>query len=180
MLTEPELREPVDLPSRQHARATLRLIDRCLDQIELLHLQGTYLARQMGCRKVLALVEDACGGPLPSSVVASSNSYALHAALVDWQGALMDQMLPGRRHRFPDLEADGEAWVVPRVRRLLRRAASSGSAVDKPAATNRSALAGGGDGGRELVGVVRRTVSELRPAPWPHASAGPDDARGER
>ncbi|MHB8394965.1 MAG: hypothetical protein ACYDC5_10775 [Candidatus Dormibacteria bacterium] len=62
---------------------------------------------------------------LRQPVWSARTSYALHAALLDWQSSILDEVLPGRRERFPDLEAERDECPIPRLRRTRRRTRSS-------------------------------------------------------
>ncbi|MHB8324778.1 MAG: hypothetical protein ACYDEA_02645 [Candidatus Dormibacteria bacterium] len=97
------------------ARHCLLAIDWCLEQLEELHLSGRCIARQRGCQQVVASLARYLDGAPPESVLQARTSYALHAALLDWQATVLDQMIPDRQQRFPDLE--DERWTVPRVSR---------------------------------------------------------------
>ncbi|MHB1525382.1 MAG: hypothetical protein ACYCZN_03725 [Candidatus Dormibacteria bacterium] len=122
------------------ARHCLLAIDLCLEQLEELHLRGRYIARQRGCQQVVANLARALEGTPPESVLQARTSYALHAALLNWQAAVLDQMIPDRQQRFPDLE--GERWTVPRVSRLRGRDAAPVRAP-APAARSKAAVGRG-------------------------------------
>jgi len=107
--------------SRQRRR--LQAIDRCLTTLEELHQEGALIARRDGCRKVVArLLDEVCGVP-PEAVETARNSYDLHSALLDWQSAVLDDLVPHRRERFPDLNLEMDDW--PRPRRRRRRSSRS-------------------------------------------------------
>jgi hypothetical protein len=113
------------------ARQQLRAIDQCLDQLEDMHLRGAYITRQRGCQQLVNRLATALQTTPPEPVLRARNSYVLHAALLNWEGTVLDGLVPDRRQRFPDL-ADDE-WSLPRLSKLkwqrsVRIAAEVGSA----------------------------------------------------
>ncbi|MDA8332722.1 MAG: hypothetical protein M0027_16250 [Candidatus Dormibacteraeota bacterium] len=102
-------------------RARLVAIDECLNQLEERHLKGGYIGRQAACHRVVAALVAATGGAAPEGVWCARTSYALHAALLDWQSAILDELIPQRKERFPDLVSEHDEWAVPRLRRVKRR-----------------------------------------------------------
>lgn len=104
------------------ARRSLRVIDEVLGELEDLHEKGRCLGRQRACQEFVAGLVRRLGEVPPEHVRGARTSYALHAALLDWQSALLDRMIPGRRELFPDLQERDE-WPVPRLRRVARRGA---------------------------------------------------------
>ncbi len=105
---------------RTAARALLEAIDDCLNLLEERHVKGGCIGRQRACNTLVADLAAAVGANPPEAVWAARTSYALHAALLDWQSSILDQVVPDRRSRFPDLEADRDDWPVPRLRRARR------------------------------------------------------------
>lgn len=106
---------------RTLGRLRLAFIDRCLNGLEERHLQGGYIGRQSGCRSLVeALVSQTSLTP-PDPVWEARTSFALHAALLDWESNLMDDLIPMRRQLFPDLEQDCENWPIFRPRRARIR-----------------------------------------------------------
>jgi len=103
------------------ARAQISAIDECLNQLEERHLKGGYIARQSGCQRVVAALVAETGRVAPEEVWGARTSYALHAALLDWQGAILDELIPQRQERFPDLVSEHDEWSVPRLRRVKQR-----------------------------------------------------------
>ncbi|HUY55276.1 MAG TPA: hypothetical protein VMV23_08980 [Candidatus Nanopelagicaceae bacterium] len=117
------------------ARLQLQVIDMCLDHLEEMHLEGTHITRQRGCQQVVDRLATALRSTPPEPVLRARNSYALHAALLNWQATVMDGLVPDRRQRFPDL-AD-EEWTVPRLSKLrsqrsMRESAPVASAQADP------------------------------------------------
>ena len=105
------------LRSRESARAFLRAIDECLNYLEERHLAGAYIARHSGCRKIVSGLVHRFGVTPPAPVQEARTSYALHFALLDWEGGILDTLIPNRHQRFPDLDLDRDDWPVPRRRR---------------------------------------------------------------
>ncbi len=124
-LVAPSAPRPAVLPARA-ARLQLQIIDLCLDQLEEMHLTGTYINRQRGCQQLVARLATALRSEPPDQVLRARNSYALHAALLNWQAIVLDGLVPNRRQRFPDL-AD-EEWTVPRLSKLPGQRSASGLA----------------------------------------------------
>ena len=105
--------------TRRRARRTLRLIDGALDELEQLHELGRCLRHRHACHDFVARIAQSAGRRPPEPVWRACTSYALHAALLDWQAGLLDQIIPGRRELFPDLRERDE-WAVPRLGRIGR------------------------------------------------------------
>ena len=99
------------------ARRCLQAIDQCLNELEELHLEDRHLARQLACQRVVDVLVGRTGVRPPDDVTSARSSYALHAALLDWQGSLLDQLVPNRQQRFPDSDPESERWIPPRVQR---------------------------------------------------------------
>ncbi|HEY7926708.1 MAG TPA: hypothetical protein VIG86_04705 [Candidatus Dormibacteraeota bacterium] len=90
-------------------RQRVNAIDALIAILEERHLTGERtLDRVM--RQRLYRLEDEVGLPLPRRAVRARNTVRLHAALLDWQEALLDEMMP-ERLRFPDVH-DSD-WATP-------------------------------------------------------------------
>ncbi len=109
-------------PRAGRARGLLLAIDGCLNELEERHLKGQCLGRQRVCHKLVESLSAGWGVAPPDAVWSARTSFALHAALLDWQSNILDEAIPGRRERFPDLEAERDDWAIPRVGRTRRRA----------------------------------------------------------
>jgi hypothetical protein len=107
--------------SRESARACLIAVDECLNYLEERHLAGAYIARHSGCRKIVTALVRRLGITPPPSVEEARTSYALHCALLDWEGGILDSLIPNRHQRFPDLDLERDEWPVPRRRRRSRQ-----------------------------------------------------------
>ncbi|MGH7666684.1 MAG: hypothetical protein ACREN1_05145 [Candidatus Dormibacteria bacterium] len=106
-------------------RRCLNAIDECLSELEELHAKGAQIARRDGCRKVVAGLVQRIREEPPDEVQTARNSYDLHSALLNWQSAVLDALVPHRRELFPDLNQEVDEW--PRPRRRRRRAPVSGA-----------------------------------------------------
>ena len=93
-----------------HARARRRVdaIDEMLDVLELMHLaRNRVIDRVLRCR--LRRLEAEVGLPLPRAGVRARTTVRLHAALLDWQDVVLDEVVPGRRDLIAtDAAADAE------------------------------------------------------------------------
>ncbi len=107
---------------RTHRRRCLEAIDGCLNRLEELHLKGAQIARRDGCRKVVASLAAEVGEQPPEAVQTARTSYDLHSALLNWQSAVLDAIVPRRRERFPDLNLELDEWPRPRRRHRRHRA----------------------------------------------------------
>lgn len=108
-------------PTRgRRARALLEAIDGCLNLLEERHLKGSCIGRQRACHRLVEGLAVAQGVVPPEAVWSARTSFALHAALLDWQSTILDEVVPHRRELFPDLETDREDWPIPRLRRSRR------------------------------------------------------------
>jgi hypothetical protein len=107
--------------SRESARACLLAVDECLNYLEERHLAGAYIARHSGCRKIVTALVRRLGISPPPSVEDARTSYALHCALLDWEGGILDSLIPNRHQQFPDLDLERDEWPVPRRRRRPRQ-----------------------------------------------------------
>ena len=106
-------------------RRCLTAIDDCLYKLEEMHVKGFPIRRRDRCRKVVTeLVSLACE-EAPEAVKTARTSYDLHSALLNWQSAVLDALVPRRRELFPDLN-QREDWPRPR-RRRQRPAAEQGA-----------------------------------------------------
>ncbi|MHB1501157.1 MAG: hypothetical protein ACYCYK_08350 [Candidatus Dormibacteria bacterium] len=112
-------------PRAGRARALLSAIDGCLNDLEERHLKGQCLGRQRVCHQLVESLSAGWGVTPPDAVWSARTSFALHAALLDWQSNILDEVVPGRRQRFPDLEVERDDWPIPRIRRTRRRAPGS-------------------------------------------------------
>lgn len=101
-------------------RHTLNAVDELLTELEELHLAGRCIGRHSTCRQVVARLAARTGETPPARVIDARTSYALHVALLDWQSAILDRIVPRRRERFPDLQ-ERDDWPVPRLRRVAQR-----------------------------------------------------------
>ncbi|GAC1339003.1 MAG: hypothetical protein NVSMB29_05650 [Candidatus Dormibacteria bacterium] len=104
---------------RQRALERLHGIDAVLEELEQRHLQGnreydrSVRARIRGLEELVAL-------PLPRKVTRARNTVRLHAALLDWQEIVLDDLFP-ERAELPDLEDEDILELVseqPRLRLL--------------------------------------------------------------
>jgi hypothetical protein len=109
----------VPRPSRR-ARELLEGIDECLNLLEERHLNGSCIGRQRACNRLVEGLILAYQAVPPEAVWSARTSFALHAALLDWQSSILDEVVPHRRELFPDLETDREDWPIPRLRRARR------------------------------------------------------------
>jgi hypothetical protein len=107
--------------SSESARACLLAVDECLNYLEERHLAGAYIARHSGCRKIVTALVRRLGITPPPSVEEARTSYALHCALLDWEGGILDSLIPNRHQQFPDLDLERDEWPVPRRRRRTRQ-----------------------------------------------------------
>ncbi|MGH7610688.1 MAG: hypothetical protein ACREN4_01580 [Candidatus Dormibacteria bacterium] len=113
--------------ARRGRRRCLQAIDDCLNGLEELHVKGTAIYRRDGCRKVVARLIARTGEQPPDAVQCARTSYDLHSALLNWESAVLDAVVPHRRERFPDLNLERDEW--PRPRRRRRRRPSEGGLV---------------------------------------------------
>lgn len=118
-----EIRLAMDLGRRRRLvqsqkRRCLNAIDECLYKLEEMHVKGIHIGRRDRCRKVVAELLSITNEQAPEDVQTAHTSYDLHSALLNWQSAVLDALVPGRRERFPDLN-QREDW--PRPRRPRRR-----------------------------------------------------------
>jgi hypothetical protein len=112
---------------RSHFRRRLDAIDECLSRLEDLHLAGLPIAQLGGRKAVVEALAAQAGEEPPAAVRTARNSYALHDALLDWESAVLDAVVPGRRERFPDLDRDSDG--LPRMRRRRRNGRGNLKAV---------------------------------------------------
>jgi hypothetical protein len=96
---------------REAARVRQRLaaIDRLVNVIEERHLMGDRHF-DAGLRRRLHSLEDEVGLPVPRAALRARNTVRLHAALLDWQETVLDELRP-ERLSFPDVH-DGD-WKNP-------------------------------------------------------------------
>lgn len=106
------------------ARRRVAAIDEMLDVLEHMHLNRERTIDRL-VRTRLRRLELEVGLPLPRRVVRARNTVRLHAALLDWQDVVLDEVVPGRRllldldealeaedltsEEHADLEADTDA-----------------------------------------------------------------------
>jgi hypothetical protein len=108
-------------------RRCLNAIDDCLTKLEEMHARGAQIARRDGCSKVVAQLVNRVGEPPPEGVRTARTSYDLHTALLNWQSAVLDALVPHRRERFPDLNSERDDWPRPRRRRRNSRVIGPGA-----------------------------------------------------
>jgi hypothetical protein len=128
-----EIRTALDLGRRRRLvqsqkRRCLTAIDDCLYRLEEMHVRGIHIGRRDRCRKVVAELVTVTREEAPEDVQTARTSYDLHSALLNWQSAVLDALVPGRRELFPDLN-QREDWPRPRRprRRRQRQAANQGA-----------------------------------------------------
>lgn len=78
------------------ARRRVAAIDEMLDVLEHMHLNRERTIDRL-VRTRLRRLELEVGLPLPRRVVRARNTVRLHAALLDWQDVVLDEVVPGRR-----------------------------------------------------------------------------------
>jgi hypothetical protein len=87
------------------ARRPVRALDVLLDDLERVNLRGGASTAAPQVVDWLAEVESEVGVPLPAWVLAVPDTVRLHAAMLRWQGALLDMCRPERDH-IGDLHED--------------------------------------------------------------------------
>ncbi|HZB97151.1 MAG TPA: hypothetical protein VE219_00985 [Candidatus Sulfotelmatobacter sp.] len=87
--------------ARMRARRRLAAIDEMLENLEQRHMMGDRTFDRL-TRARLERLEKTVGLPLPRKAVRARNTVRLHAALLDWQEAVLDEIAPQRQH-FPDV-----------------------------------------------------------------------------
>jgi hypothetical protein len=92
-------------------RQRLNAIDVLIAVLEERHLCGERTFDRV-LRQRLYHLEAEVGLPLPRKAVRARNTVRLHAALLDWQEALLDEMLP-ERLRFPDVHDSNWGTSAP-------------------------------------------------------------------
>ena len=103
--------------SKAQLRRCLDAIDDGLERLEKLHLADLPISHLGGCRKVLEGLIVRAGEEPPEAVRTARTSYALHSALLNWESAVLDALVPHRRELFPDLNQDCDDRPGPRRRR---------------------------------------------------------------
>jgi hypothetical protein len=99
---------------RARARRRVGAIDEMLDVLERMHLNRDRVIDSMiRCR--LRRLEQEVGLPMPRQVVRARNTVRLHAALLDWQDEVLDQVFPWRRALLASDEVDDPADPVRRI-----------------------------------------------------------------
>lgn len=93
--------------SRMHQRVVA--IDSLIAILEERHLTGERTFDRV-LRQRLYRLEHEVGLPLPRKAVRARNTVRLHAALLDWQETLLDEMMP-ERLSFPDVHDSN--WGTP-------------------------------------------------------------------
>ncbi len=86
---------------QMRARVRVAAIDAMLEILELRHLAGERTFDKL-TRARLRRLERVVGMPLPRKAVRARNTVRLHAALLDWQEQVLNQVAPERR-RFDDI-----------------------------------------------------------------------------
>jgi len=81
---------------RAALRAPVHAIDRLLDDLERLNLRGGAGTEAPAVRDWLARVEGEVGAPAPAWVREVPDTVRLHAAVLRWQGQLLDRCRPDR------------------------------------------------------------------------------------
>ncbi len=109
-----------ELATAQMARQLLRVIDDLLGDLENLHEDGQCLKRRRACQQFVCRITRRLRVMPPDQVLAARTSFALHAALLEWQSTIFDRIVPGRRDLFPDLQEQDE-WTIPTLRQVMRR-----------------------------------------------------------
>lgn len=89
---------------RERAFERLHAIDAVLEQLEQRHLQDNREYDRLTRARIRSL-EGRVGLPLPRKAVRARNTVRLHAALLDWQEFVLDDLVP-ERAELPDLEED--------------------------------------------------------------------------
>jgi len=113
---------------RESLRAPVRAIDRLLDDLERLNLRGGTSAEAPEVVAWLGRVEDEAGLSVPAWVREVPDTVRLHAAILRWQGTLLDICRPDRgalpeRHDPLDLLLLPHAGVPSLPLRPRRRVA---------------------------------------------------------
>lgn len=99
------------LQARQGARRRLAVIDEMLESLEQRHMSGERSFDRL-TRARLARLERVVGLPLPRKAMRARNTVRLHAALLDWQQDVLDEIAP-QRQQFPDVyDSDWNAEEV--------------------------------------------------------------------
>jgi hypothetical protein len=114
-----------ELATARTGRHLLRVIDDLLGELEDLHEAGRCLKRRRACQQFVGRITRRLRVRPPEAVLEARTSYALHAALLEWQAAIFDWIVPGRREKFPDLQEQDE-WTVPSLRQVVRRRSRRG------------------------------------------------------
>lgn len=95
-------RSSIDRSAARHrTRQRLAAIDDMLETLESRHLAGDRTFDKL-TRARLNRLELAVGLPLPRKAVRARNTVRLHAALLDWQENLLDEIVP-ERQLYPDV-----------------------------------------------------------------------------
>jgi hypothetical protein len=90
-------------------RRRVAAIDRLINDLEERHLTGERTFDRV-LRQRLYRLEAEVGLPLPRKALRARTTVRLHAALLDWQETLLDELVP-ERLEFPDVhDAD---WASP-------------------------------------------------------------------
>jgi hypothetical protein len=93
----------------ESAHRRVAAIDSLISLLEERHLAGERTLDRV-LRQRLHRLEQEVGLPLPRKAVRARNTVRLHAALLDWQEMLLDEMVPERLH-FPDVHDSN--WATP-------------------------------------------------------------------
>ena len=90
-------------------RQRVEAIDALIAILEERHLTGERTFDRV-LRQRLYHLEHEVGLPVPRKATRARNTVRLHAALLDWQETLLDEMIP-ERLRFPDVHDSN--WGTP-------------------------------------------------------------------
>ena len=96
----------------RRTRERIAAVDSLISQLEERHLTGERTFDRV-LRQRLYRLEEQVGMPLPRKAVRARNTVRLHAALLDWQEAMLDALIP-ERLRFPDVHDADWGSATPR------------------------------------------------------------------
>jgi hypothetical protein len=92
-------------------RRTIRAVDALVDTVEEINLSGRGGQYDPLIPHRLRRLEAEIGRPVPEAVRRARNGHHLHAALMDWQEALLDEACPARQLHDAVDEALTEHWA---------------------------------------------------------------------
>lgn len=104
--------------AHERTRQRLSAIDEMLDTLESRHLAGDRTFDRL-TRVRLNRLEAVVGLPLPRKAIRARNTVRLHAALLDWQETLLDEIVPERQLYEDVYDSDwnsAEPIQLPRMR----------------------------------------------------------------